>query len=135
MCNEAKEDPCYCGVWPFVTGPNDPFWPACVIHDRAWQDHIDGKTPYAHSSRPCDLEFLDNMLILAGDSWRLRIRAHLYYYIVRAYGELMWDQKRPGAKMAMLRDLYYSPIGVRQNKAQAEESGTDAAPLQETKEV
>lgn len=79
-CNE-------CGLWPFVTGPWDPFLPCCIAHDAAYIAHEEGDdTPRL----TVDRQFYACCLGVANGTCSLKLRALLYYRAVRALGWIVW---------------------------------------------
>lgn len=72
-----------CGYFCFSTGPNDPFIKCCVMHDKLYV------------GKPCtrkeaDQAFYECCLQIAGEDRGLKIRAKIYYGIVRSVGWLFW---------------------------------------------
>lgn len=94
LANRGGGDDEYCGcgishIW--ATSPNDPLQEACAWHDAAYLEGSDEQQRFTR--RVVDKTFLDKMLNIAGGNWKLKARAYLYYYIVRAFGHYWWEGK------------------------------------------
>lgn len=79
-----------CGYGPFRTGADDPFLRSCVVHDLRYGQHDTGEELEPYTRSRADREFLDNMLRQSGDSLALKVRAYVYYGLVRSLGWLVW---------------------------------------------
>lgn len=79
-----------CGISSlWATDPNDPFHRACKIHDA---DYTEGSVVQQFYDRKfADKNFLNRMLVAAGDSWQLKLRAYFYYAIARLVGKRYWE--------------------------------------------
>lgn len=84
----VADDRDICGIGPLSTGEDDPFIRMCEIHDKSFVLKEQGQETL--SRKEVDDRFLRAMLIRAGDNWRLRARAYLYYGIARAFGGPFW---------------------------------------------
>lgn len=73
-----------CGYFFLSTGPNDVFIPCCSKHDDDYGDK-QGKTRLE-----VDRQFYTCMLDTAGDNRWLRLKAGMYYRIVRSIGWMFW---------------------------------------------
>ena len=85
------EDPnVICGYGPFSTSEKDPFNAACALHDEAYTTHMIDKNEV--SQKAADLRLLIDMLEVAKKkkSTVLKLKAYLYYGIVRSVGWLFW---------------------------------------------
>jgi hypothetical protein len=81
-----------CGISPLATGEQDPFFKACAWHDNAYLKGSLHQDKYSRAK--IDEQFLQQMLEIAGDSWILRLRAHIYYTLARALGGQFWEGKK-----------------------------------------
>ena len=70
--------------WLWQLPDTHPFHEAGVKHDRAYDLKV-GPT-----SKPYDVEFLEDCLSIAGSSRYLKFQAYLFYFIVRAWGKIYW---------------------------------------------
>jgi hypothetical protein len=97
------KDPNLCGIGWLNTGRNDPMWAACKVHDKDYQDHIDGKTNYKSSSK-VDMKFLRNMLLLMlkqpspTKKLLMLYQIPIYYSLVRAVGSIRWKRLKRMSK-------------------------------------
>lgn len=81
-----------CGIFPFITGKNDPFYDACAFHDSAYTQH---SWHEQHLRRKeVDRQFYLQMLEIAGGNIFLRARAWIYYRLARTFGARFWEGKR-----------------------------------------
>lgn len=82
-----------CGIKDILaTDSSDPFHKACVTHDKAYEK---GSVMQKMSSRKqADDIFLAQCLEIAGSCWPLKVKAYVYYGIIRAVGWLYWEGKR-----------------------------------------
>lgn len=79
-----------CGIsYLWMTGPNDPFIPACNWHDKAYAPESQLKK-IGVSQEFVDKHFLELMLRIAGDDVMLKARAHLFYAIASTVGTWFW---------------------------------------------
>lgn len=87
-------DDCHtgCGIWPFITGANDPLIPACSWHDSAYMKNS-SQQQMGLTRKQIDDCFLRQMLLIAGSCSGLKLRAQMYYRIVRLLGSLWWEGK------------------------------------------
>ncbi len=70
-------------VW--ATDESDPFYKPCIDHDSIYSL----KNPFV-TRHEADKVFLAKMLEIAGNSWGLKAKAYLYYFIVRCFGAPYW---------------------------------------------
>lgn len=84
----SSDDIDRCGIGILSTDESDPFARMCVIHDQAFILKEQGQETM--SRREVDKRFLRAMLIRAGDSTGLKLRAYLYYGIARLLGHPFW---------------------------------------------
>lgn len=81
-----------CGIRPFATGREDPFYLACQWHDKAYtlnswaEDNV--------TRQITDLQFYRQMLTIAGNNWRLQLRAWIFYRLARLAGSRYWEGDR-----------------------------------------
>lgn len=81
-----------CGLpWLFHTTPDDPFFRCCVKHDKLYDI-----VPPSQSTFGIDQDFRECCLKKAGDDRPLRVRAKLYYFLARRYGQLRYAFGRFG---------------------------------------
>lgn len=86
----GDDEYCGCGIsYIWATSPNDPLQEACAWHDAAYMKGSDEQQRFTRSV--VDKTFLDKMLNIASDDWKLRARAYLYYGIVRLFGSTFWE--------------------------------------------
>ncbi len=78
-----------CGIRPFATGNDDPFYAACQWHDKAYTQGSWAENSI--SRHQADLQFYQQMLFIAGDNWRLRLRAWAFYKLARLFGHAYWE--------------------------------------------
>lgn len=81
-----------CGIRPFATGRKDPFFDACSWHDSAYT-----KLSFQQrelSRKITDLQFYHQMLVIAGDSWKLQARAWIFYRLARLFGARFWEGQK-----------------------------------------
>lgn len=78
-----------CGWGPFRTGACDPFIHCCVIHDLEYIKKEEGTQ--TKTRKQVDDVFYECMSFVAGDEAELKVRAAVYYAIVRSpIGWLAW---------------------------------------------
>ena len=86
------DDPGYCGLEPFTTGPWDPYLPnACTPHDQDMQSQKDGKllrSPFNTAGR-----FIKNSAIVAAKGL-YAVVAFPVYVIIGAIGGLILGNSR-----------------------------------------
>ena len=87
----GKEDPGYCGAFGVETGPRDPHWPACAIHDPAFVELLDGKTPNESSIRT-QWNFTKQILRNAVSGLYAVVSAPVYILLGVGVGVLRWNQ-------------------------------------------
>ena len=91
-CHRCTDGEGYCGIWPFQTGPDDPFNSACKLHDADFDAHHAGTSDKTRAE--VDGDFLLRMMAIATREPEKRKRTKLikrawgYYRIVR--GPLGW---------------------------------------------
>jgi len=90
LVEDAVSNDYRCGYGLFNTGSGDPFLGSCVVHDLHYEMHESGLGAPNVSRADIDDQFLDNMLRQAGSSFALKIRAYLYYSVVRIVGGFAW---------------------------------------------
>jgi len=77
-----------CGISKWWGLPNSPFSSDCAAHDI---EHLKQEAGTQTKSRKqVDREFLANMLKTAGNSRTLKLRAYLFYGVVRTFGWIYW---------------------------------------------
>ena len=81
-----------CGFGPFSSGPNDPFRPACIWHDRAYVQKVFFEDR-GWNRKKIDRYFLKLMLDTAGNSRVVKSKAYIYYAIVRAVGGILYNRR------------------------------------------
>jgi hypothetical protein len=87
--HDFPDDPvARCGYFFISTGKHDPFITCCARHDDEYQKKDDGEQP--KNRKQVDREFLGCMRFIAGNNKWLRIKANVYYGIVRGLGGLFW---------------------------------------------
>lgn len=85
-----KEDPYDgCGVGIASTSKKDPFYESCRWHDATYSDGSIWQDKYSRET--IDKHFLQQMLLIAGDSYGLKMRAYLYYGLARLFGSRLWE--------------------------------------------
>lgn len=78
-----------CGISTiWATDERDPFWEACQVHDGFYSK--DSVVKDSLSRKQADQLFLKTMLSIAKESWALKAKAYLYYFIVRCLGAQYW---------------------------------------------
>lgn len=84
-----KEDPrALCGVWPLVL-KNTKFTPACEWHDQVYStDSFFQRKGWTR--KQVDDWFYSQMKMIAKSPWD-KMRARLFYGIVRAVGGFFWE--------------------------------------------
>jgi len=75
--------------WLWQLPNNHPFYDAAIEHDKAYDDKRAGIIADKTSSL-VDTKFLLDCLEVAGDSWKLKAQAYLFYYLCRAWGAIYW---------------------------------------------
>ena len=85
----ASDDVCGCGF--FETSVNDPFRTACAWHDHAYVNRKFFEER-GWNRAEVDNYFLRLMLNVCGLNLRLRLRAHLYYRVVRLVGGFYYNR-------------------------------------------
>lgn len=82
-----------CGISKiWLTREDDPFRPACNWHDSAY---LEGSEASKHLSRKeTDRRFLIQMLDIAKSDAKLRLKAIIYYGLVRLFGGRFWEGLR-----------------------------------------
>ncbi len=80
-----------CGISPLATGKKDPFHEACAWHDKTYTENSWHQTSLGR--KVIDKLFLVQMLLIAGDSWGLKLRANIYYRLARIFGARLWEGK------------------------------------------
>lgn len=78
-----------CGIRPFATGKDDPFYAACQWHDKAYTTGSWAENSI--SRHQADLQFYQQMKFIAGDNWRLQLRAWAFYKLARLFGHAYWE--------------------------------------------
>lgn len=81
-----------CGISKiWLTRPDDPFVDACDWHGNAYMEGSVYQQKYSRAL--IDSAFLAQMLHAAGDNLFLKLKAYLYYGLVRALGGKYWEGK------------------------------------------
>ena len=100
--DEEPPDASYeCGLSWLHSGPDDPFLPACKLHDQLylWHEYqrddkvLELMKPYRlyeATRKNADLCLLYEMNSIASWNLKLRAKAALYYGLVRAFGWSVW---------------------------------------------
>lgn len=73
--------------WLWALPETHPLTPAGWIHDQLYRSDISKNL----SRRYADKVFLEICNRLAGDSWKLKAQAHLFYRLVRIFGGRFWE--------------------------------------------
>ena len=90
MEDDKDEGCCISKIW--LTREDDPFRPACNWHDSAY---LEGSEASKYLTRKeTDRLFFIQMLDIAGSEAKLRLKAILYYGLVRLFGGKYWDGKK-----------------------------------------
>lgn len=75
--------------WLWQLPSNHPFHEAAIKHDIAYDDRRSGRLSDTTSHR-VDRLFLEDCLKIAGNNWKLKSQAYLFYYICRVWGAIYW---------------------------------------------
>ena len=82
-----------CGISQiWATDERDPFYDICLMHDAAYEKG--SEIQKILSRKHLDKLFLNQCLEIAGSSIALKIKAYVYYSIVRSFGWLYWEGKK-----------------------------------------
>ena len=73
--------------WLWALPISHPLTPAGWIHDQLYRSDISKNL----SRRYADRVFLEICNRLAGNSWKLKAQAHLFYRLVRLFGGNFWE--------------------------------------------
>lgn len=74
--------------WLWKLPDSHPFFEAGIKHDAAY-DKME-----LSSSYQADKIFLEDCLKVAGNSYKLKAQAYLFYILCRIWGFFKWKQKR-----------------------------------------
>lgn len=81
-----------CGYWFLSTGTKEALIDACRWHDTAYTE---GSFHQQRLTRKeVDQWFYQQMLLVAGDDWTRRMRAHAFYGVARVFGFLFWEGEK-----------------------------------------
>jgi hypothetical protein len=98
-----------CGIWPFISGPNDCFFDACCWHDEAYEKGSFWQRTYTR-------EFVDKLFLLKMLSnckgkpggAILKAKAYFYYYAARALGGPFWEADKRFCRFNALKSHDYA---------------------------
>lgn len=78
-----------CGIKPFMTDKNDPFYDACSWHDQTYTQNSWQQLNFRR--KIIDQIFYKQMLEIAGSNPLLKAKAWLYYKLARIFGARFWE--------------------------------------------